>query len=202
MSVSSRSSASPARLPSGSNIWPVSLRVGIVLSSLCFLTLAITVVQTYFVKDICSSGKKSWDCFTCPEHGHCTGGSPEFQCEPGYFPFFRICAKPGNASFLFPYNKSSTLYYEIQRRIYQYVIGHRQATLKDVKEAFQNGPDPLLRRLDEIDIQNIWMYEGENYYIDDRGVLVPSPKRAKPGFGLFSILVSSAVLIFAVFFVQ
>jgi hypothetical protein len=72
--------------------------------------------------------------------------------------------------------------------------------LKEVKDEFQRSSDPVLRRLDEIDIQNIWTYEGDNYYIDSHGVMVPSPRAAKPGFGLFAMLVSSAVHIFAVFF--
>jgi hypothetical protein len=68
-----------------------------------------------------------------------------------------------------------------------------------VESAFKEGDDPVLQQLDDLDIRNIWTYEGDNYHVGDRGALIPRPKVPKPGLGSFLLLISSAFLVITAF---
>jgi hypothetical protein len=64
----------------------------------------------------------------------------------------------------------------------------------DVAAEFAERSEPILRRLNETDIVNIWTYEGDNYWIDEEGILKAAPKRERPGFFTVSAQIGALVL--------
>ena len=84
------------------------------------------------------------------------------------------------------YDETSHRYFKLQKAIYDAVVALGDPTVERVLERLAQSKDEDARRLDATDVENLWTYEGldatdvenlwtyegNNYYIDDRGVLV------------------------------
>lgn len=142
-------------------------RRGLLLLALLFVLAAYSAM--YFGV-FCGPKNSAWFlCNECPDGAVCEDAS--FTCSNEKFPFGRICAEPG--AVITSYNATlSMYYYDLQMAIYR-IVEKEPMTAEMVRDKLAKSEDKTLRALNAADIVTLWTYEGDYYYIDNNGILMP-----------------------------